>query len=161
MPSTVERVACPCGSPFLQSAMGDAGTIDWTGLCPGCVTLTQADREILARLSAGDTVVVRLPGLYQPYPPLLRRLADERRLVRIGRGTVWGNPHRLPARATAEQRAAVIARYAEDLDRRPDLLARLPELRGRALACYCSPLACHGDVLAARAAQLSTSPPSR
>jgi hypothetical protein len=32
-------------------------------------------------------------------------------------------------------------------DERPDLMAALPELRGKDLVCGCAPLACHGDVL--------------
>ena len=30
---------------------------------------------------------------------------------------------------------------------KPELLARLPELEGKILACWCKPEACHGDVL--------------
>jgi len=30
----------------------------------------------------------------------------------------------------------------------PDLLARLPELRGKRLGCWCKPGDCHGDLLA-------------
>lgn len=94
------------------------------------------------------TVVVRLPGLYQPYGPLLRHLAATGRLVRIGRGTPWGNPYRLRPGASADERAEVIAAYERHLAARPDLLARLGELRGRALGCWCAPRPCHGDLLA-------------
>jgi len=68
--------------------------------------------------------------------------------VRIGRGTVWGNPHRLRPGATAGERSEAIAAYERDLADRPDLLARLGELRGRALGCWCAPRPCHGDALA-------------
>jgi hypothetical protein len=45
-------------------------------------------------------------------------------------------------------RAAVIAAYRDRyLPSRPDLLARLDELRGKALGCCCAPEGCHGDVL--------------
>lgn len=46
-------------------------------------------------------------------------------------------------------RSDVIQRYRSWILGRPDLLYRLPELRGRPLACWCAPEACHGDVLAA------------
>jgi hypothetical protein len=29
----------------------------------------------------------------------------------------------------------------------PDILARIPELKGKRLGCWCKPDACHGDVL--------------
>ena len=44
-------------------------------------------------------------------------------------------------------RAGAIARYEQKIRNRPDLLARLPELEGKTLACWCKPQACHGDVL--------------
>ncbi|WP_207634355.1 DUF4326 domain-containing protein [Candidatus Frankia alpina] len=110
--------------------------------------LAATDTVLLARLGAGETAVVRLPGLYQPYGPLLRHLRAAGLLVRIGRGTPWGNPYRLRPGASVDERAEVIAAYERDLLARPDLLARLPELRGRALGCWCAPLPCHGDVLA-------------
>ncbi len=113
--------------------------------------LADTDAVLLDRLAAGETVVVRLPGLYRPYPPLLRHLRDAGLLVRIGRGTVWGNPHRLRPGAGDVERAEVIAAYERHLATRADLLARLPELRGRALGCWCVPRPCHGDVLAALA----------
>ena len=45
-------------------------------------------------------------------------------------------------------RDEVIAMYERWLrDERPDLMAALPELRGKDLVCWCAPLACHGDVI--------------
>lgn len=64
--------------------------------------------------------------------------------VYIGRPSVWGNP--FPLRVEAD-RARPIARYVEWVVRQPLLLARLDELRGRTLGCYCKPKACHGDAL--------------
>ena len=45
-------------------------------------------------------------------------------------------------------RDEVIAKYERWLDSQPQLLADLPSLAGLTLACWCSPLACHADVLA-------------
>jgi hypothetical protein len=65
--------------------------------------------------------------------------------LRVDRATPWGNPFVL---GRDGDRAAVIAAYRDRyLPSRPDLLARLGELRGKALGCWCAPLACHGDVL--------------
>ncbi len=44
-------------------------------------------------------------------------------------------------------REEALRRYEEKIRSRPDLLARLPELEGKILACWCKPLPCHGDVL--------------
>jgi len=45
-------------------------------------------------------------------------------------------------------REEAIRRYEEKIRSRPDLMARLPELRGQILACWCKPEnACHGNVL--------------
>ena len=57
----------------------------------------------------------------------------------------WGNPFVIGRDGTREE---VIAKYREWIVDQPDLMAALPELRGKVLACYCAPLPCHGDVLA-------------
>jgi hypothetical protein len=62
----------------------------------------------------------------------------------------WANPFTVKECGTNE---AACARYeAWLLEERPDLVARLPELRGKTLGCWCKPAACHGDVLARLAA---------
>lgn len=63
----------------------------------------------------------------------------------IGRPSKWGNPFVIGPDGT---RADVIARYEEWIKTQPDLMAALPELQGKTLACWCAPQACHGDVLA-------------
>jgi hypothetical protein len=67
----------------------------------------------------------------------------------------WHNPSRLPKDATPEQRAEVIRRYRAYVLASPTLMARLPELRGKVLTCWCHPLPCHGDVLIELLAGLS------
>ncbi len=72
--------------------------------------------------------------------------AKERGLfVRVDRTTPWGNPFEL---GKDGDRETVIANYRDHyLPFKPTLLARLGELRGKALGCWCAPLACHADVL--------------
>lgn len=65
--------------------------------------------------------------------------------VYIGRPSAWGNPFKI---GRDGDRAEVIRKYEAWLRGQPRLMARLPELRGRVLACWCKPLPCHGDVLA-------------
>ncbi|HKX02122.1 MAG TPA: DUF4326 domain-containing protein [Methylomirabilota bacterium] len=64
----------------------------------------------------------------------------------MDRATRSGNPLVLGRDA---DRSIVIARYRDvHLPSRPDLLARLGELRGKALGCWCAPAPCHAEVLA-------------
>jgi hypothetical protein len=71
--------------------------------------------------------------------------------VRIDRSTEWGNPYsHLPntkAKWKVATREEAIEKYREYIKTRPDLLARLEELEGKTLGCWCKPKACHGDVL--------------
>lgn len=67
----------------------------------------------------------------------------------------WGNPFLIGKDGNRDE---VIARYRDWIVEQPDLLARLPELKGKRLGCWCSPLACHGDVLAEMADRLPDTP---
>jgi len=67
--------------------------------------------------------------------------------VYIGRPSLWGNPYRIGRDGT---RAAVLAKFRVYLRDDPALQARARhELSGQRLGCYCAPLPCHGDLLAA------------
>ena len=70
------------------------------------------------------------------------------RFVRIDRKSDWGNPFEMPKPERDGDRARVCALHATDLGNHPELLARLPELRGKVLGCWCHPEQCHGDTLA-------------
>jgi hypothetical protein len=65
--------------------------------------------------------------------------------VYIGRPSKWGNPFTIGKDGYREE---VIEKYREWLLQQDHLLEALPELYGKTIACWCSPLACHGDVLA-------------
>lgn len=78
------------------------------------------------------------------HPLVVRR--HEPHDVYIGRPSIWGNPFVI---GRDGDRVEVIRKYQDYLNTRPDLQARARvELRGKRLACYCVPLACHGDILA-------------
>lgn len=64
--------------------------------------------------------------------------------VYIGRPSKWGNPFAIGRDGT---RAEVIEKFRAHLESSPHLMAALPELRGKVLGCWCTPQACHGDVL--------------
>jgi len=65
--------------------------------------------------------------------------------VYIGRPSVWGNPYAI---GNDGDRAEVIAKFERYLVNNPRLLARVGELKGKTLGCWCAPKACHGEVLA-------------
>lgn len=68
--------------------------------------------------------------------------------------SIWANPYRIPRDGG---RTEVIEKFCAYILNRPDLLARLPELVGKTLGCWCAPtregvtandpLVCHGQVL--------------
>lgn len=63
----------------------------------------------------------------------------------VDRTSFWGNPFHIGVDGT---RSEVIAQYRQMVLSRPDMLARLPELQGKVLGCWCKPKQCHADVLA-------------
>lgn len=70
--------------------------------------------------------------------------------VYIGRPSKWGNPHpvgRCYGCGLDHTREDAIRLYEAHVRASPHLMAALPTLRGKVLGCWCSPRACHGDVL--------------
>ncbi|MFC5342897.1 DUF4326 domain-containing protein (plasmid) [Brevundimonas staleyi] len=64
--------------------------------------------------------------------------------IYVGRGSKWGNPFRI---GVDGDRATVIAKHERWLRGQHALLRALGELRGKDLACFCAPEACHADLL--------------
>lgn len=65
--------------------------------------------------------------------------------VYIGRPSKWGNPFSIGIHGS---RREVIRMYLDWVTQQPELIASLPELKGKVLGCWCKPLPCHGDILA-------------
>lgn len=57
--------------------------------------------------------------------------------------SIWGNP--FPVKEGVRTAAEAVALYLVHLQARPDLLARLPELRGKRLGCWCCDWDGHGE----------------
>ncbi len=107
---------------------------------------SEEERSLLKELRAGHTIVV---SFREHHANIVRWAQADGRLISIDRRTEWGNPFELPYDGDRE---TVICNYADHyLPHKPSLLSRLHELRGKALACWCAPEPCHGDVLKARA----------
>jgi hypothetical protein len=64
--------------------------------------------------------------------------------VYIGRPSKWGNPFVIGKDGDRDQ---VVKKYKEWVTQQPHLMGSLTELKGKVLGCWCSPNACHGDVL--------------
>ncbi len=71
--------------------------------------------------------------------------------VYIGRGSIFGNPFSHMDNTKAQYKVATreeaVERYREWIMTQPQILNKLPELKGKVLGCFCKPRACHGDVL--------------
>lgn len=68
--------------------------------------------------------------------------------VYIGRGSKWGNPFVI---GKDGDRNDVIRLHVSWIVGQSQLMAALPELKGKVLGCWCAPQACHGDTLLALA----------
>ena len=80
-------------------------------------------------------------------PKVLNKYKDEipADAVYIGRPSVWGNPFMI---GKDGNRAEVVEKYREYIMNHAVLLTHASrELRGKDLVCFCSPHACHGDIL--------------
>jgi hypothetical protein len=64
--------------------------------------------------------------------------------VYIGRPSEWGNPFVIGEHGNRED---VVRLYEEWIVNQPELMAKVGELHGKRLGCWCAPHACHGDVL--------------
>ncbi len=64
--------------------------------------------------------------------------------VYIGRPSFWGNPFEI---GKDGNRYEVLIKYEDYLNANPEMLAKLKELDGKVLGCFCKPKPCHGDVL--------------
>jgi hypothetical protein len=88
-------------------------------------------------------------------PRLLNRRRDgmPEGAVYIGRPSRWGNPFthvsgETLARYRVATREEAVDAYERWLLAQPELVERArQELRGKDLACWCTPLRCHGEVL--------------
>ena len=59
--------------------------------------------------------------------------------------SIWCNPYHKQLNKLG--RAMVIQLYREYIHKKPELIAKIPRLKDKVLACWCTPELCHGDVL--------------
>jgi Domain of unknown function (DUF4326) len=98
-------------------------------------------------MTKGKTTVVNLKGHRDD--PECADVAYVGRAMHRGGWHLEGSPLASPYRPGPDgTRDEVVAKYREYLLGRPDLLALLPDLRGRRLGCWCVPERCHAEVVA-------------
>lgn len=106
--------------------------------------MTPAEQELRRHVEAGLAVVANQRKA-AGHRELIAWAERAGLLVLVDRSSPFGNPFTI---SRDGNRKAVCELYAQWLTTRPDLIARLPELRGKVLACWCSPKRCHADLLA-------------
>lgn len=68
--------------------------------------------------------------------------------VYIGRGSLWGNPFKIGADGTREEVIEKFRLYLwEQIKAGRISKEQLVELEGKTLGCFCTPQACHGDII--------------
>lgn len=83
-----------------------------------------------------------------PLPEILNRQQFRGRLppntLLIDRTTIWGNPFHIGVDGDRDE---VCDKHAAWIVKQPALMARIGDLRGRNLMCWCAPKRCHGLTL--------------
>ena len=116
---------------------------------------TPSENERRTEVEAGRAVLV---NLHKGQDEALKAWAEAAGLlVRIDRGSVWGNPFEIGTHGT---RAECCRRYAERFAGSSALQGQVEELRGKALACWCYPQQCHGETLLKALGQAEEAKPS-
>ncbi|CAF1070844.1 unnamed protein product [Didymodactylos carnosus] len=127
------------------TAVSDAIKLDGMRINGRPVKITVAQ----PRNSINDNRVVQNREEYQRNTPSRTRVVHCKKSqydVYIGRPEYWGNPFVI---GKDGDRSDVIRKYRAWIMKKPEMLERAKtELRGKVLACWCKPEACHGDVLA-------------
>ncbi len=58
--------------------------------------------------------------------------------------SIWKNPFTMK---DCKSRKECLQKYETYLRDKPELMDAIPELTGKRLGCWCSPLPCHGEIL--------------
>lgn len=98
------------------------------------------DQKLIDRMKNGETVVLNMNTNFHA----MKYAKDNDIFQRIDRFSEWGNPFHVNIDG---DRDFVCESFEIYLDRKLSLVKKLPELKGKALACHCYPKRCHGDHL--------------
>lgn len=110
--------------------------------------LKKEDKIVKTKIEQKEGVllnVIREEERVDKTPRVVNIKSGEYYDIVIGRESIFGNPFIIGINGTREQ---VIEKFEEYLLLHSDLLNKVKtNLKGKVLACSCSPLKCHGDVL--------------
>lgn len=99
------------------------------------------ERDLLERIKAGEAVAVNQKTMKN----LCQWAQENKLLVRVDRFSDWGNPFELPADGDRDQ---VCDAYEVYFPLKRSLHAKIKDLKGKALGCWCHPERCHAHFLA-------------
>jgi hypothetical protein len=98
-----------------------------------------------------EATVILTPREYVLPPRVLNKKADAQLIkdlgdqaVYVGRPTFWGNPFVVGRDGDRDKVCDLFAKYYAS---EPSLQARIGELKGKSLVCFCKPARCHADFL--------------
>jgi len=104
--------------------------------------LSDDEELVLRRVRGGEAVVTN----FRKQAELIAQADAEGLFVRVDRNSRWGNPFVLDDDGS---RSEVVDAYRDYyLPHKPSLLAKLGDLEGKLLGCWCAPDRCHADILA-------------
>lgn len=115
---------------------------------PGDTAWSQSQLDRKQQVLDGKTVIA---NMHKDADTALILWAEQNnKLVRIDRASVWGNPFIMDtSKDTMDgDRDTVCNSYELFFQCKPSLQARLHELKGCVLACWCYPNRCHGQYIA-------------
>jgi hypothetical protein len=99
------------------------------------------ERDLLERIKAGEAVAVNQKTMKN----LCQWAQENKLLVRVDRFSDWGNPFELPADGDRDE---VCDAYEVYFPLKRSLHAKIKDLKGKALGCWCHPERCHAHFLA-------------
>jgi hypothetical protein len=87
-------------------------------------------------------------GVYDVSLHNLRREKPKDGDVNISRSSIFGNPYQITSNCPRDEAIRLFGIYAREKVRvDPAFANAVRGLKGKRLFCWCSPLACHGEVL--------------
>ncbi len=119
-----------------QSGLGDASTSSQA------LTPELSSKEATFILTSCDEISQPRVLNKKADAQLIKDLGDQ--AVYVGRPTFWGNPFVIGRDGDRDKVCDLFAKYYAS---EPGLQARIGELKGKSLICFCKPARCHADFL--------------